>query len=84
MSKDDGVQRSIADHVQWCRDKRDSLANELSQYRDGSLSIGQRKLGEPATQGTITHIKYLDRTIEQLDRVIAAYSASIDLRQAVE
>jgi hypothetical protein len=42
------------------------------------MSIGERKIGEPVTQGTIAHMTYLLRNIEQLDRVIAAYSAPGD------
>lgn len=72
--KEDRVQRPIAEQVLWCRDKRDSLRRELDPYRAGTLSIGERKIGEPMTQGTMTHIAYLQRTIDQLDRVIAAYS----------
>ena len=78
MTEEDRVQRSIAEHVLWCREKRDSLTKELIQYRDGILSIGERTVGEPMTQGTITHIAYLQRTIDQLGRVIAAYSAPED------
>lgn len=78
MTEEDRVQRSIAEHVLWCREKRDELTKELAQYRDGILSIGERKTGEPMTQGTITHITYLHRTIEQLGRVIAAYSPLSD------
>ena len=78
MTEEDRVQRSIAEHVLWCREKRDELTKELAQYRDGILSIGERKTGEPMTQGTITHVTYLQRNIEQLGRVIAAYSPSSD------
>ena len=74
MTEEDRVQKAIAEHVLWCRDKRDALTEELAQYRDGVLSIGERKVGEPVTQGTITHIMYLRRTIDQLGQVIAAYS----------
>jgi hypothetical protein len=78
MSEEDRVQRAIAEHVQWCREKRDALTEELAQYRDGTLSIGERKTGEPVTRGTITHIMYLQRTIDQLGKVIAAYSPPKD------
>ena len=74
MTEEDRVQRAIAEHVLWCREKRDALTDELAQYRDGTFSIGERKVGEPITQGTITHINYLRRTIDQLGRVITAYS----------
>ena len=74
MTEEEHVQRAIAEHVLWCREKRDALTDELAQYRDGILSIGERKVGEPMTQGTITHIRYLQRNIDQLSRVIAAYS----------
>jgi hypothetical protein len=78
MTAEDLGQRSIAEHVLWCGDKRDALAKELVQYQSGALSIGIRKAGEPVTQGTLTHIIYLQRTIEQLGRVIAAYSPPND------
>jgi hypothetical protein len=78
MNAEDLGQRSIADHILWCRDKRDALANELAQYQSGALSIGTRKTGEAVTQGTVTHVSYLQRTIEQLGRVIAAYSPPED------
>jgi hypothetical protein len=74
MNAEDPGQRSIADPILWCRDKRDALATELAQYQSGASSIGTRKTGEPVTQGTVTHVSYLQRTIEQLGRVIAAYS----------
>ena len=76
MTEEDRVQRAIAEHVLWCREKRDALQKELAQYRDGILSIGERKIGEPMTQGTLTHLHYLQRNIEQLSRVITAYSPS--------
>jgi hypothetical protein len=78
MTEEDRVQRAIVEHVLWCREKRGALMDELAQYRDGILSIGERKVGEPMTQGTITHITYLQRTIDQLGRVIAAYSPPDD------
>src|SRR5450755_1593447 len=78
MSEEDRVQRAIAEHVLWCRDRRDALTEELAQYRDGILSIGERKIGEPMTQGTITHMKYIQRTIDQLGQVIAAYTGPKD------
>ena len=74
MNAEDLGQRSIAAHILWCRDKRDALTKELAQYQLGALSIGTRKAGEPVTQGTATHVSYLQRTIEQLGRVIVAYS----------
>jgi len=78
MREEDTVQRAIAEHVIWCRDKRDALASELVQYQSGALSIGTRKIGEPVTQGTQTHIIYLQMNLEQLGRVIAAYSPAKD------
>jgi len=66
--------RPVEEHVLWCRGERDRLTHELGQYQTGSLSIGARKTGEPVTQGSVTHVSYLQRTIEQLGRVIAAYS----------
>jgi hypothetical protein len=68
-------QRSIAEHVEWCRGERDSRARELAKYEARLLSIGAPKPGEYQTMGTITHIAFLRRTIEQLERIIAAYSA---------
>ena len=78
MTEEDRVQSAIAEHILWCREKRDALTEELAQYRDGILSIGERKIGEPMTQGTITHIKYIQRTIDQLGQVIAAYTGPKD------
>jgi hypothetical protein len=78
MKAEGPVQRSIAEHVLWCRDKRDSLIDELAHYRDVTLSVGERKIGEPMTQGSITHIAYLHHTIDDLSRVIAAYSPPFD------
>ena len=71
-------QRSVEEHVLWCRGERDRLTHELGQYQNGALSIGTRKTGEPVTQGSLTHVSYLHRTIEQLGRVIAAYSPPRD------
>jgi hypothetical protein len=78
MREEDTVQRAIVEHVLWCREKSDALVKELDQYQSGTLSIGARKIGEPVTQGTLTHIIYLKRNIEQLGSVIAAYSPPID------
>jgi hypothetical protein len=78
MNTEDLGQGSIAEHVLWCADKRHALAKELVQYRSGALSIGTRRVGEPVTQGTLTHVLYLQRTIEQLGRVVAAYSPPND------
>ena len=71
----DSGQRSIAEHVEWCRGERDSRARELAKYEARMLSIGDPKPGEYQTMGTITHIAFLKRTIGQLERIIAAYSA---------
>ena len=78
MKADGPVQRSIAEHVLWCREELDRLSDELARYRDGTLSVGERKIGEPVTQGTITHTMYLQHTIADLSRVIAAYSPPFD------
>lgn len=78
MTEEDRIQRSIAEHVLWCREERDRLAKEIDLYRSGALSIGKPMIGEIATQGTLTHIAFLERAIQQLDRVIAAYSPPSD------
>jgi len=75
MTHDDRVQRSVVDHVLWCQDERERLRAELLKYESGALSIGVPRSGELRTTGTATHILYLQRTIDQLGRVIAAYSA---------
>jgi len=49
---------------------RDALTKELAQCRDGILSTGERKIGEPMTQ----HIRDLQRIINQLSRLIAVCS----------
>jgi hypothetical protein len=74
MNDNDEVEKSVSEHVIWCRGERDRLAHELDQYQKGFLSIGEQKIGAPVTQGTITHVAYLQRNIGQLDRVIAAYA----------
>ncbi len=76
MNDNDGSQRPVEEHILWCRGERDRLNHELGQYQKGILSIGEQKIGEPITKGTITHVAYLTRTIEQLGRVIASYSPS--------
>ena len=78
MNAENLGRRSIAEHILWCRDKRDALSTELAQYQPGASSIGTRKTGEPVTRGTVTNVSYLQKTIEQLDRVIAAYSPPKD------
>ena len=78
MKDEDGVQKSVAEHVLWCRRERDRLAHELDQFQKGFLSVGERKIGAPVTQGTLTHVAFLQRNIGQLDRVIAAYSPPRD------
>ena len=72
MNDNDGTQRRIEEHIQWCHGERDRLTRELGEYQKGNLSIGTQKGGEPVTQGTVNHISYLQLTIEQLNCVIAA------------
>ena len=69
---------SIAEDVMCYRERRGSLISELGRYQSGALSIGDRKVGEPVTQGTITHITYLQHAIKKLDRVIGAYAPTGD------
>lgn len=73
MPDDDETRRFAIDHVQWCREERARLTESLTQYQNGELSIGERATGKPMTQGTLTHIMYLQTTIRQLGRVIAAF-----------
>jgi len=75
MSEEDRVQRSVTEHVLWCQAERERLKTELAQFESGAMSVGVPKKGEARTTGSVTHILYLRRTIEQLSRVIAAYSA---------
>src|SRR5579864_442517 len=79
MNDNDGNQRQIEEHILWCRGERDRLSHELGQYQKSILSTGTRKTGEPVPQATATRIGYLERTIEQLGRVIAAYALTSDL-----
>jgi hypothetical protein len=69
------IRACVAEHVRWCREERDGLAKSLVYYQTGILSIGERKIGEPMTAGTVTHIVFLQRQIKQLDNVIAAHAA---------
>ncbi len=78
MTEEDRVQRSVAEHVLWCRAERERLKEELAQYEAGTKGIGTPKPGEVRTTGSMTHILYLQRTIEQFGRVISAYSAPRD------
>jgi hypothetical protein len=78
MTEEERVQRSVAEHVLWCSAERERLKEELGQFESGAKSIGAPKPGEVRTTGSMTHILYLQRTIEQLGRVISAYSAPRD------
>lgn len=68
------VRDSVTEHICWCREERDRLAKSLVYYQTGILSVGERRIGEPMTHGTATHIMFLRRRIEQLDNVIAAHA----------
>jgi hypothetical protein len=75
MTEEGRLQRSVAEHVLWCEDERERLKLELVQFASGTKSVGVPCPGEIRTTGSATHILYLQRTIEQLGRVISAYSA---------
>ena len=77
MTEEDRLQRSVAEHVLWCQEERERLKAELGQFESGTKSVGAPLPGEIRTTGSTTHILYLhlQRTIEQLGRVISAYSA---------
>ena len=79
MNDNDGNQRQIEEHVLWCRGERDRMSRELEQCQKSILSTGTRKTGKPVPEATMTRIGYLERTIEQLGRVIAAYALPSDL-----
>jgi len=72
------VRASIGERLFLYRQRRDALLRDLAKYRDGVLSIGERKIGEPMTLGTLTHIMYLQRMSDDLSRVIAAYSPPLN------
>ena len=74
MVEQNRVQRSIAEHILWCREERERLATELAQFEAGTRSIGARGPGEPVTQGSLTRIAFLRRAIEELDAVIRAFA----------
>jgi hypothetical protein len=78
VTEEDRADRSFVEHILWCRAERETLAKELEQYHDGSLCIGEPGVGGSMTQGTRTHIMYLEKTIAELSRVIAAYSPPPD------
>lgn len=78
MTEEGRVQRSVAEHVLWCQGERERLAKELAQYEAGTKSIGTARAGEIRTTGSTTHILYLRRAIEQLGRVISAYSPPLE------
>jgi hypothetical protein len=63
MTEEDRARRSVAEHVQWCREERDRLAAELADYEAGTKSIGQPDIGESMTRGSLTQIAYLRRSI---------------------
>lgn len=71
MNDNDGILKQIEEHILWCCGERDRLTLELGQYQKGTLSIDTRKTGEPVIRDTVTHISYLELTIEQLSCVIA-------------
>lgn len=75
MPDQDSIQRLIAEHVLWCREERDRLTSELALYKSVALSIGRTKVVEAFAHGGTTRISELQRTIEELDRVIECCSA---------
>ena len=76
MIDDERSKRSVAEHVLWCREERDKLAEELRQFEAGTKTIGTLEPGESMTRGSLTRIAYLRRNIEQLNRVIRAFPES--------
>ena len=78
QSEEQSAQRSLAEHVQWCREERERLLVEMARFEAGSESIGTHKRGEALTLGSITRIAFLRRSVEQLGRVIAACDLSDD------
>jgi hypothetical protein len=73
--EDGRAQRSLTEHVRWCREERDKLVAELAKFEAGTMSIGEPEPGEAMTRGSLTQIAFLQRHIEQLDRVILTNSA---------
>lgn len=81
MTDADRIQRSVVEHVLWCREERDRLAGELAQFEAGTKCIGEPDFGASATQGSLTQIAYLRRNIEQLDRVVGSYPDVTEVRR---
>ena len=65
------AKRSIAEHIQWCREERDELAADLARFEAGPLYIGESGAG---TRDSMTRTEYLRRSIEQLDDVVRAFA----------
>ena len=72
-TEENRAQRSVAEHVEWCREERDRLAAELAEFEAGAKSLGEPQADESMSRGSLTRIAYLRRNIEQLGRVIGAY-----------
>jgi hypothetical protein len=73
MSNDERIEKSVAEHITWCKGERARLMNELEQFESGIRSIGTPRQGEKFTLGSLTHIAFLQREIDQLEQVIAAH-----------
>jgi len=73
MSDRGSDRKTISEHVSWCRAERDSRVWERAKYLARHPGIGAVS-AEGQTLGLITHVAFLEQTIETLDRVIAAHT----------
>ncbi len=73
MTDEDRAQRSVAEHVEWCREERARLTAELAEFEAGTRSLGEPDTGEAMSRGSLTQIAFLRRSIGQLGRVIGAH-----------
>jgi len=71
MEEEYPLQMFLAEHVLWCRGERDSMARELTKYKERTFSAAERKAGKSLTQGAAVHVAYLRSAIQHLDRFIA-------------
>lgn len=66
---------ATAAHVQWCKEERERVREELVAFESGARVVGDPQIGGTGpSQGTLTHILYLKKTIEDLTRVIDSFA----------
>ena len=58
--------------IAWCREQRDHALEMIENFKRGERHF-RHPANSPAVESTETHRRYYERTVEGMDRLIAAY-----------